>query len=63
MNAATTTRRLTYAVVFSGGASIDVQVDHPDSRKARQQVWDGLTDEQRDAVEDIECIGDEQVQA
>lgn len=58
-----TKRHLTFAVVFSGGNSIEVQIDNNDSRTARRLVWEGLTDHQRDLVEDIECIGDEQVPA
>lgn len=58
-----TKRRLTFVVEFSSGHAIERTVDNNDSREARRQVWESLTDAQRDQVEDIDCIGDEQVPA
>ena len=62
-NPTLTKRRLTFAVTCSGGASREVCIDNNDSRTARRQVWEALDDAERDAVEDIDCIGDEQVPA
>lgn len=46
----------TFAVAFSGGSTLDRQATAPVEREARLQVWNSLTDAQRNACESIECV-------
>ena len=45
-----------FAVGFSNGSALKVWKSGEDQSSARQVVWDSLSDEQRNDVEDIECV-------